>query len=147
MFQNFSHGNGLSVVGKVFDKAVNFFVDTESAVTLLSVSVVKHLDKDDFELVDVPFDIYLADGQKVQVEGQALLDITLGPLKVEYPVIIADIRQQTILGMLFMSKQECKLDLHHLVMVMSCGMKIGQVHNVVEYQYPMTRLSRPYMRK
>ena len=104
------------MVGKVFDKAVNFLVDTGSAVTLVSVSVVKQLDKDDFEVVDVPFDIYLADGQKLEVEGQALLEITLGPMKVEHPVIIADIKQQAILGMDFMAKQECKLDLHHLVM-------------------------------
>ena len=45
------------------ERAVNFLVDTGSAVTLVSVSVVKQLDKDDFEVVDVPFDIYLADGR------------------------------------------------------------------------------------
>ena len=67
-------------------------------------------------MVGVPFDIHLADGKKLEVEGQALLEITLGPLKVEYPVIITDIGQQAILGMNFMSKQECKLDLYHLVM-------------------------------
>ena len=92
-------------------------------------------------MVDVPFDIYLADGQKLEVEGQALLEITLGPMKVEPPVIIADIKQQAILGMDFMAKQECKLDLHHLVMKykkLPCGMKISQIHNVVEYQFLAT---------
>ena len=113
---NFNHGSGLSVVGKVFDKAINFLVDTGSAITLVSDSVFQQLDCTDIELSDVPFEVCLADGQTLGVKGQTTMDITLGPLKVEHMVIIADIQQQAILGMDFMTTQECKLDLPQLVM-------------------------------
>ena len=110
---NFNCGYGLSVIGRVEQKAVNFLIDTGSAVTLLSYRIFHHLDIDQSGLKEVPFDICLADGTDLGVRGQVQLDITLGPLKVEHTIIIANITQEAILGMDFMTEQECQLDLHN----------------------------------
>ena len=104
-------GGSPSVVGKIQEKAINFLVDTGSAITIVSSSASAWLNLGDMELKTVPYDVRVADGQVLNVHGQCELEITLGPLKVSHLVVVADISQEAILGMDFLSEHECKIDL------------------------------------
>lgn len=91
-------------------------MDTGAAITLISSSIFQHLNTNGILFEPVPFPIYVADGKKLGVLGQATLEITLGPLRVEHKVVIANIQHDAILGIDFMSTHECKLDLHKSIL-------------------------------
>lgn len=121
---SFVVGNSLSVTGKVQEKAFNFLVDTGSAITIVSSSAFSQLKSLDSRLEEVPYDVRLADGQDLLVQGQADMEITLGPLKVIHKVVVANIKQEVILGIDFLSAHDCKLDIRRALLHVN-GVKVN----------------------
>ena len=108
----FSLSNGnLKVNGDVEKQTVDFLVDTGSAITLISDSVFSRLNIGSADLEPVPYHICLADGSDLKVQGQTSLKISLGPVTVEHQVVVGTIKNDAILGMDFLSKNECTLNL------------------------------------
>ena len=54
----------------------------------------------------------MADGTSLPVKGQIEIEIDLGPVKTCHNVIMAGIKSQAILGMDFLTKFKCTLDLN-----------------------------------
>ena len=113
---NFDKGGGLSVTGKIENSALNFLVDTGSAITILSGSSFDKMNIANSKLEAVAFEVHCADGQGLFVKGQLDLELTLGPINVLHKIVVADIKQEAILGMDFMATQGCKLDLKKSIM-------------------------------
>ena len=63
------------------------------------------------DLEPVPYQIHLADGSDLKIQGQVSLKILLGSIIVEHKVIVGAIQNDAILGMDFLSKNECTLNL------------------------------------
>ena len=75
----FSLSNGnLKVSGVIEKEQVNFLVDTGSALTLISDSVFSKLNIGSVDLEPVPYQIHLADGSDLKIQGQVSLKISLG---------------------------------------------------------------------
>ena len=101
----------MNVIGKIEHKAVTFLVETGSAITIVSNESFSRLGISEESLEGLPFDLCVADGQQLKVAGEMNMEITLGPIKAMHPVIVADIKAPAIIGMDFMTKFGCSLDL------------------------------------
>ena len=93
------------------DIAVNLLVDTGVAITLMSSAVFERVDLPDADLEQVECNICTADGTPIRVHGERVMQLTIGSLRVEHPVIVADIKVDLILGMDFLKNHDCKVDI------------------------------------
>ena len=105
-----SHGN-LKVSGIIEKQEVDFLVDTGSAITIISDSVFSKLNLGSIDLEPIPYQILLADGSGLKIQGQTDLKISLGPITVTHKVIVGAIQNDAILGVDFLSQNECMLNL------------------------------------
>ena len=62
-------------------------------------------------LQNVQYDICAANGRCPEVQGMVKFELTIGPLQVEHDIIVANIQVDMILGMDFLSRQGCKVDI------------------------------------
>ena len=99
------------MAGEICSKELNFLVDTGSAITLLSTDIFESFEND-IKLEPVQYGVLLADGTSLPVKGQIEIEIDLGPVKTCHNVIVAGIKSQAILGMDFLTKFKCTLDLN-----------------------------------
>ena len=101
---------GLIAVGQVNGCPVKFLIDTGAAVTLVSAEMFQQI-PNRTDLEPAAYTICGADGKHLNILGQGAMEITLGPLRVMYDVVIADIQAAAILGIDFLLEHECKLDI------------------------------------
>jgi hypothetical protein len=91
-------------------EAIKFLVDTGSAITLISNKSFKIFETNKRELTDLEYDVCTADGKKLNIFGSIELELVLGPLLVKHTFIVADISSNAILGMDFLDKHKCSID-------------------------------------
>ena len=101
---------GLIATGQVDGCPLKFLIDTGAAVTLVSIEMFQKF-PNKTDLQPSVYTICGADGKHLNVLGQGTMEITLGPLRVMHNVIVADIQATAILGIDFLSKHDCKLDI------------------------------------
>ena len=104
----FSRGTGLVVVGQVDNRPVKFLVDTGASITVISKA---NDDMTSGNLNPVEFEVVQVNGDPMPVMGQKVTEITLGPLRVSHQVVVADVKDDAILGIDFLTQHDCKLDL------------------------------------
>ena len=86
-------------------------VDTGSAVTLVHCRVLENA-KIDFKLGMVSEPVVSANGQPLDIKGKCELEIFLGGVSVVHPVLVAaDVTQDCLLGIDFLGKHNCTIDL------------------------------------
>ena len=101
---------GLYVIGEIEKQPVKFLIDTGASISLISTSLFEKLQEvRKFEQYE--YDVYQADGQKMEIWGKLEAEITMGPLRVMHELVIADLQVDAILGMDYLTENECKLDL------------------------------------
>ena len=97
--------------GRVGEHPVDMLVDTGSAVTLVHCRVLEKA-KIDFKLGMVSEPVVSANGQPLDIKGKCELEIFLGGVRVFHPVLVAaDVTQDCLLGIDFLGKQDCTIDL------------------------------------
>jgi hypothetical protein len=100
----------LSVVGSVEGEAIKFLVDTGSAITIISTRSYQKFGINDDNLEALEYDVCTADGKKLKIFGATELELIIGPLLVKHKFIVADISSSAILGMDFLDKHKCSID-------------------------------------
>ena len=93
---------------------VDMLVDTGSAVTLVHCHVLEKA-KIDFKLGMVSEPVVSANGQPLDIKGKCELEIFifLGGVSVVHPVLVAaDVMQDCLLGIDFLGKHNCTIDLN-----------------------------------
>ena len=100
------------VPGRVGGHPVDMLVDTGSAVTLVHCRVLEKA-KIDFKLGMVSEPVVSANGQPLDIKGKCELEIFLGGVSVVHPVLVAaDVTQDCLLGIDFLGKHNCTIDLN-----------------------------------
>jgi hypothetical protein len=108
-------GKSLCVLGQVEDVPVRFLIDTGSTITIVSPTVYKRMQSSS-SLEEVSFDVVQADGNSIDVLGLGHFEITVGPLRVVHPVIVGGLAFDGIIGMDYLTNNECKIDLKNQVL-------------------------------
>ena len=102
---------GMVAEGEVRGIRIKFLIDTGPAITLISRVVFESInDYNMEELYKVPFEVWLANGNKLQVMGGSKMKITLGSKQLMQDVVVADIKAEGILGMDFLGNHQCILN-------------------------------------
>ena len=101
---------GLLVHGGIDGLSTKFVIDTGAAVSLIPCKTYEALGMCK-NLQDLSCGICGADGKNIKTQGQAMFEVTIGPLKVDFNMIVADIQTDIILGMDFVLEYNCKVDL------------------------------------
>ena len=97
--------------GEVCGIRIKFLNDTGSAITLISRVVFESINNYNMEeLYEVPFEVWPANGNKLQVMGGSKMKITLGSKQLMQDVVVADIKAEGILGMDFLGNHQCILN-------------------------------------
>ena len=101
---------GLYVKGFIEQESVDWLVDTGAVRTILSRKVYEKLpDHQRFHLRDENTDIYLADGHKTQKCGTGETAVRSSQ-ELTFSVVVANIDDDAILGMDFLSQTNATLD-------------------------------------
>ncbi len=105
----------LFVSGAVEGKSMPLLVDTGSGMTIVREDVLQDARTNDASpkiLKEVGHPVLAANGEELDVAGQAVLTITLGKFTVDHPVLVVrDLTQSCLLGADFLQKYHCIIDL------------------------------------
>ena len=102
--------NGLYVTGEIQSRPVKFLVDTGASISLVSTEMYNKMNLKN-KLQEIQYDVRQADGKRMPVVGISNFEITMGPLRVDHEMIVADLQVDAIIGIDFLLQNECKLDL------------------------------------
>jgi hypothetical protein len=97
---------GLYILGLADSVPAKFLIDTGSSITVISHKIFDKFSSY-LPLEPVKFDVVQADGKTMEVVGQFQADVTVGPMRVNHPLVIGDITVDGILGMDFLRVNEC----------------------------------------
>ena len=111
-----TEAGGLLVHGGIDGLPTKFVIDTGAAVSLVSCKTYEALGMGK-NLQNISCGICGADGRNIKTQGQTMFEVTIGPLKVDFNMIVADVQTDVILGMDFLLEYNCKVDLasQHLI--------------------------------
>lgn len=99
---------GLFVAGSMQSYPVRMLVDTGSNVTIMKTEVFKKISNiSEIEVTEVNSTLVTATGESSPFYGKADLLIEIGNHKMQHSVLLADIKNDVILGVDFMEKHKC----------------------------------------
>ena len=111
--------DGYFVAGKVHGKTHAFLVDTGSCCTILSKAVLERWPPETRpSLMPVNLHLVTATGESSPFLGKAEVEITLGSQRLSHNVLFADVKNDGIIGMDFLTKHRCDMFLsrNHLLL-------------------------------
>ena len=111
--------DGYFVAGYIHDRSLAFLVDTGSCCTILSKAILESWPQETRPtLIPVNLHLVTATGESSPFIGKAELEITLGSQKLLHDVLFADVKNDGILGMDFLTKHHCDMFLskNHLLL-------------------------------
>ena len=109
---NNAPNSALVVVGKLGDRCTRMLIDTGSAVSLVREDVWKEATELPVDLLTPPVrPIVAANGGELDLLGQDELQLQVGDLQVQFPVLIArDLTQECLLGADFLKQHDCVIN-------------------------------------
>ena len=111
--------DGYFVAGYINDKSLAFLVDTGSCCTILSKALLERWPYETRPcLTPVNLHLVTATGESSPFLGKAEVEVTLGSQKLLHDFLFADIKNDGILGMDFLTKHRCDMFLskNHLLL-------------------------------
>ena len=110
-FGNTAREEGLFVHGTSHNTRLRFLVDTGSSVTIISSGKFDQMREKHGQLEAANFEIALADGSSIRPLGKLQTDLCFGGQVIAHEVVVADASTEAILGLDFMQKHDCQLNL------------------------------------
>ena len=124
--------DGYFVAGYTHGKSLAFLVDTGSCCTILSKNVFDRWPQETRPcLSPVNMHLITATGEMSPFLDKAEIEITLGSQKVLHDVLFADVKNDGILGMDFLTKHRCDMFLSKNHLILNGG-NIACFHNSVD---------------
>ena len=107
------HEEGIYVNCKIRGSAVPFLVDTGASTSILSMRTYEDLQKkqDDCMFKKCLLTLQLADGTPLPVKGSIVLPLSIDDWQADYKFVIADISDEGILGLDFLEKFNCEINM------------------------------------
>ena len=107
------------VVGKLGDRCTRMLIDTGSAVSLVHEDVWKEATELPVDLLTPPVrPIVAANGGELDLLGQDELQLQVGDLQVQFPVLIAgNLTQECLLGADFLKQHDCVINMREQTLV------------------------------
>ena len=107
------HEEGIYVNCKIRGSAVPFLVDTGASTSILSMKTYEDLQKkqDDCMFRKCLITLQLADGTPLPVKGSIVLPLSVDDWHADYKFVIADISDEGILGLDFLEKFNCVINM------------------------------------
>ena len=112
---------GLFVNAKVGNQALKLLIDTGATVSIISKCVYEQLcdvDSNENTLSKVKRSILSANNEPLNVYGERHFDIELGSMLHKHKFIVADVTVQGVIGLDFMTKYDCVIDIVHGIMTL-----------------------------
>ena len=119
--------DGYFVAGKVHGKIHAFLVDTGSCCTIFSKAMFERWPLP--KLMPVSLHLVSVTGESSPFLGKAEIEIMLGTQKLLHDVLVADVKNDGILGMKFLTKHRCDMFLSKNYMLLN-GHKIACFRSV-----------------
>ena len=110
MISQANDGNSLVVKGEIGGVPCHLTLDTGASRTVVSSRLLKHLTRGHL-VRPTHLQLQTATGQYISVQGEQEVEVKIGEKKNWHTVIIADIVDDCIIGLDFMRKYSCKMDL------------------------------------
>ena len=103
--------SGLFLTAYVNGKPLSSFVDTGATLTIVSSRVWQAIGESSYTLNPFEQVISTASGNPIEVKGKTKVHIKVSKSSCYMDVIIADIDNETILGLDFLDRYNCKIDI------------------------------------
>ncbi|KAJ8033437.1 hypothetical protein HOLleu_23675 [Holothuria leucospilota] len=104
--------SGIRVDGLLQEVPVNFLVDTGANITIINPRVYTSIPKSKQpKLLPAPVKMLLADGSVFPFQGRGVFQVCIAGRTVEHDVWVAEIGLDAILGLDFLRKHQCHLDI------------------------------------
>lgn len=110
MISQANDGNSLVVKGEICGISCLLTIDTGASRTVISSRLLKHLTRDHL-VRPRHLQLQTATGQYISVQGEREVALKIGENKYWHKVIVANIVDDCIIGLDFMKKYDCKIDL------------------------------------
>ena len=105
--------NGLYIQGQIYDQNISFLIDTGASVTIISPTIYNKLPQGKRpKLKPIDTTMTAADGKNINCMGTGWFHLTIDQTTYQHQIWVADINLNAILGLDFLNKHECSLDLH-----------------------------------
>ena len=133
--------DGYFVAGKIHDETHAFLVDTSSCCTILSKAMLEKWPPETCpELIPVNLHLVTATGESSPFLGRAEVEIVLGSQRLRHDVLFADVKNDGILGMDFLTKHHCDLFLSRNYLLLD-GEKIVCFRSTVDLMPTCSRVA------
>ena len=108
-----THEEGIYINCKIRGSAVPLLVDTGASTSILSMKTYEDLQKkqDDCMFKKCLLTLQLADGTRLPVKGSIVLPLNIDDWQANYKFVIADISDKGILGLDFLEKFNCVINM------------------------------------
>ena len=117
MRRNWSKEEGYFICALLDNMPITFLIDTGSNVTILSKEMLQKLPSETNTLVEPStLKMLTVTGEVTPFLGKMDLNLTIGTQKLKHNVLIADIENDGILGMDFLTAHKCDLMLTRKLM-------------------------------
>ena len=101
--------DSLIVTGSINGRSCDVTIDTGSNISILRPDILTIKDGPDIQPVQSC--LQTVTGEKAQIHGKGELQLTIGDFTVLHPMWIADIKDECILGLDFLERHHCLVNL------------------------------------
>ena len=107
-----NNDNGLFINGKIENISVSFLIDTGASVSIIRTDIYNKIPLEMRpSLEPINTNLLGADGKSIPCKGTGWFELTLCNQKIPHQIWVAEINLEGIIGLDFLNKQGCKLDL------------------------------------
>lgn len=110
--------DGIYVQGLIENIEANMLVDTGASVTIVSTKFFESLMETDQlpQIAPISVKLVSASGDEISVRGQCNMKLSFKDIEIPQAVIVAEIKTSCILGLDFLSKNSCDINLNKMML-------------------------------
>ena len=101
--------DSLNVAGSINGKACDITIDTGSNISIVKADILT--EKDKLCVQPVSSCLHTVTDERAQIHGKGELQLRIGSLTMKHPMWVADIQDKCILGLDFLERHDCLVNL------------------------------------